>query len=326
MSDPALRPRSRLAPSPTGALHLGNARTFLINWAMARQRNWTLVLRIDDLDGPRIKAGADREAIDILQWLGLHWDEGPYYPSQQSERYSSAWQKLAEQGRIYPCHCTRTQIQAASLSAPQSGQHELRYPGTCRPSRPQVIDCRQVDRAASAWRLRVPDADVAYADERLGKLATNVQSEVGDFLIFTKQSQPSYQLSVVCDDAAERITHVVRGDDLLTSTARQRLLYDALGIHEVPRYWHLPLIIGSDGRRLAKRHGDSRLTTYRSAGVRAERIIGLLAEWSGLGDRREMSAGEFAERFEIENLPSAPIIFTDADERWLTAARATDCE
>lgn len=312
-------PRTRLAPSPTGALHLGNARTFLINWAMARQRGWTIVLRIDDLDGPRIKADADREAIDILQWLGVDWDEGPYYPSREADRYDQAWQALAKKGQIYPCHCTRTQIQAASLSAPQSGQHELRYPGTCRPAQRTPIPIEQTNRDASAWRIRVPDCDLTYEDARLGKLATNVQSEVGDFLVFTKQAQPAYQLSVVCDDAAEQITHVVRGDDLLTSTARQSLIYQALGIGNVPHYWHLPLVIGEDGRRLAKRHGDSRLVTYRSTGASAQRIIGLLAEWSGLGPRREMSAGEFADRFSIEHLPSAPVIYTGADERWLTS-------
>ena len=144
--------RTRLAPSPTGALHLGNARTFLVNWALARQRGWEIVLRIDDLDGPRVKPGADTLAIDIMRWLGMDWDEGPYYQRSDLGRYEAALADLAERGLIYPCRCTRSQIQAASLSAPHAGQHELRYPGTCRPARPIAADASLLGQADVAWR------------------------------------------------------------------------------------------------------------------------------------------------------------------------------
>jgi len=314
---PSPTPTTRLAPSPTGALHLGNARTFLLNWAMARRFGWRIVLRIDDLDGPRIKAGADRDAIDILDWLGIDYDEGPFYQTQSLDRYAHAWRQLAARGLVYPCHCTRTQIQAASLSAPQQGDHELRYPGTCRPANPLAVDVDSVAIASAAWRVRVPDAPVEFVDELRGAQRGQVWQEVGDFLVFTRQGTPAYQLAVVCDDDAQGITHVVRGDDLLASTARQRILQDMLGIDRRPLYWHFPLVIGSDGRRLAKRHGDSRVSSYRAAGVPATRIIGLLAEWSGLGPRQEMDAREFARRLDPASVPRTPVVFTAADDAWL---------
>lgn len=309
--------RTRLAPSPTGALHLGNARTFLVNWALARQRDWRIVLRIDDLDGPRVKAGADVEAIEMLEWLGLDWDEGPYYQTAATERYRAALERLAARGAIYPCRCTRTQIQAAALSAPHAGDHELRYPGTCRPVTPLTQIFPPASDMSLAWRLRVPTATLHFDDELAGPQSSNPAADVGDFLVSTKQAIASYQLAVVVDDAAQTIDAVVRGDDLLSSTFRQGLLYDVLELGPRPKYWHLPLVVGTDGRRLAKRHGDSRLLHYRRAGVAPQRILGLLAEWCGLGPRRELTIAEFLARFDCQRLADHPIVFTPADDAWL---------
>ncbi|MEX2169470.1 MAG: tRNA glutamyl-Q(34) synthetase GluQRS [Pirellulales bacterium] len=319
-------PRTRLAPSPTGALHLGNARTFLVNWALARQRGWEILLRIDDLDGPRIKRDAAAEAIDILQWLGIDWDEGPVYQTADLAPYRAALASLAARGLAYPCHCTRSQILAASLSAPHEGEHELRYPGTCRPAfnPPPPYSGEGLGEGAlndptCAWRFRVPDGPIEFNDDFAGPQSHDVDATVGDFLIATKGDLPSYQLAVVVDDARQGITHIVRGDDLLTSTPRQLLLYRALNLGPPPSYLHLPLVKGPDGRRLAKRHGDTRLAHYRDCGVKPERIIGLLAEWSGLGPRREMTSREFAERFELERLPREAVIFTTENDSWLIA-------
>jgi glutamyl-tRNA synthetase len=303
-------PRTRLAPSPTGALHLGNARTFLVNWAMARQQGWDVVLRIEDLDGPRVKPEASAEAIDILQWLGLDWDEGPLYQRQDLEPYHDALDQLAQQGDTYPCTCTRREIELAALSAPHADDHELRYPGTCRtradppPNEP------------AARRLRVRDGITSFHDHFTGPHQHNIQATTGDFLVATKEDLPSYQLAVVIDDARQQIDRVIRGDDLLASTHRQMLLQERLGLAP-PEYWHLPLVVGPDCRRLAKRHGDSRITHYRAHGVRSERIIGLLAEWSGFGPRRDTTAAEFLERFDINRLPKTPIVFTTTDDAWL---------
>lgn len=319
--------RTRLAPSPTGALHLGNARTFLVNWALARQRGWQIVLRVEDLDGPRVKPGAAAEAIDLLRWLGLDWDQGPLTQREDLSPYRAALDRLAAQGDVYPCRCTRREIEAAALSAPHGDEHELRYPGTCRPDElPPSLEGRGRGRDSEpsvegggpvAWRLRAPDGATMFEDRVAGIHRHDVQATSGDFLVATKEALPSYQLAVVVDDARQGVDRIVRGDDLLGSTHRQLLLQRRLGLGPPPQYYHLPLVVGPDGRRLAKRHGDSRVSRYRSQGATAERIIGLAAHWSGLGERREMSASHFAQAFDLARLPRGPIALTPADEAWL---------
>jgi len=309
--------RTRLAPSPTGALHLGNARTFLVNWALARQIGWEIVLRIEDLDGPRVKAGAAEQTIDVLKWLGLDWDDGPYYQGRDLTHYEKALEHLAAEGGIYPCTCTRREIEAASLSAPHAENHELRYPGTCRPPQPLSREIASQTHENVAWRLSVPTGPIDFFDGFAGAQSHDVQQTVGDFLVRTKAKLPSYQLAVVVDDARQCIDQVVRSDDLLTSTPRQIMLYQRLQLEAVPTYTHLPLVLGEDGRRLAKRHGDSRLVHYREQGVRTERVVGLLAEWCGLGARQEMSAEEFSRNFDLKRLPPAPCVFQRADHAWL---------
>lgn len=310
-------PRTRLAPSPTGALHLGNARTFLVNWALARQRGWDVALRIEDLDGPRVKLGAAAEAVDVLAWLGLDWDEGPYDQRRDLAPYRAALERLAAQGDIYPCRCTRREIEAASLSAPHGDEHELRYPGTCRPAESTPLPLEAFEDPGAAWRIRVPEGVTIFDDAFAGRHEHNIQATTGDFLVATKEGLPSYQLAVVVDDARQQIDHVVRGDDLLASTHRQRLLQQRLGLAPPAEYMHLPLVVGPDGRRLAKRHGDSRVSQYRTLGVSAERIVGLLAEWCGLGLRREMTIAEFAREFQLERMPRERIVFTESDDAWL---------
>lgn len=305
--------RTRLAPSPTGALHLGNARTFLVNWTLARQHGWQIVLRIEDLDGPRVKAGADAEAIEILKWLGLDWDEGPYYQRHDLMPYEEALARLAAQGDIYPCRCTRREIESAALSAPHADEHELRYPGTCRPSEPTPIDYREQRDSGVAWRIRVPAGTTTHEDGFAGLHAHDAQSTSGDFLVATKEGLPSYQLAVVIDDARQGIDHIVRGDDLLASTHRQQLLRERLGIAVSPEHYHLPLVVGPDRRRLAKRHGDTRLSYYRSQGVPPERILALLAQWCGLEANRASSANEFVRAFNLARVPKHPIVMTPED-------------
>jgi glutamyl-tRNA synthetase len=304
-------PRTRLAPSPTGALHLGNARTFLVNWALARQQGWDIVLRIEDLDGPRVKPEAAAESIDILQWLGLNWDEGPVYQRQDLTPYRAALDRLVTQGDVYPCRCTRREIELAALSAPHADDHDLRYPGACRDRSDVPPD------ETSAWRLRVPAEATTFTDNFAGPHQHDIDAATGDFLVATKDGLPSYQLAVVVDDARQQIDRIVRGDDLLASTHRQLLLQQRLGLTPTPGYWHLPLVVGPDGRRLAKRHGDSRISHYRARGVSAGRLIGLLAEWCGLGPRREMDANEFLNQFDLSAVPKTPIVFTAADDAWL---------
>ncbi|MEZ6096349.1 MAG: tRNA glutamyl-Q(34) synthetase GluQRS [Pirellulaceae bacterium] len=284
-----------MAPSPTGGLHLGNARTFLINWALARQNNWNVALRIDDLDSPRVKAGADKQALEDLAWLGLDWDTQPLYQSSLVEQYDECLQRLASSGSIYPCRCTRSEIAARAASAPNEGDHELRYGGYCRPERRQAFDYRATRGEGIAWRFRVEvdNQPVKFTDEFCGEQSVSVDREVGDFIVANKQSVASYQLAVNVDDDTQGVTSIVRGDDLLTSTARQRLLRDALGMSLETKYWHLPLVQGDDGLRLAKRHCDTRLGQYRDVGVPRERVIGLIAFWSALKSLNQCQPGNF---------------------------------
>jgi glutamyl-tRNA synthetase len=313
---------TRLAPSPTGALHLGNARTFLVNWALARRHGWKVVLRIEDLDSPRTKVGADQQAIADLRWLGIDWDEGPTWQLPDLTRYHEALAQLSAAGLIYPCRCTRSQITAAQ-SAPHGDEHDLRYPGTCRPTAPPPTWRPGDTDPAVAWRLVVDDAEINFTDACAGPQRHNVQQTVGDFIVAAKNGLPAYQLAVVVDDARQGVTQVVRGDDLLTSTPRQILLYRMLGLGPLPTYTHLPLVLGEDGHRLAKRHGDTRIATYRELGVAPQRVVGLLASWSGIAGRKEMSAAEFADIFHIDHLPPQPAVLSGDDEAWLGQATAS---
>lgn len=314
-------PSTRLAPSPTGALHLGNARTFLVNWALARCNGWSIVLRIEDLDTPRNKPGADTDAIETLRWLGLDWDAGPFYQLADLDPYASAMQRLAQAGLVYPCDLTRSEIEAAA-SAPQAGpaSHETRFPPSLRPPLAPL----HFNRRDTNWRFAVPDRIVSFTDDFAGPQSHNPAATIGDFVVWTARAQPAYQLAVVVDDSRQGVTHVVRGDDLLDSAARQILLYESLALGPHPAYTHLPLVVGSDGRRLAKRHGDTRIARYRALGAPPERLIGWLAWSCGLRDSaeaapRSMPLAEFAARFDLSTMPRSQVVFRPEDESWLTA-------
>jgi glutamyl-tRNA synthetase len=334
---------TRLAPSPTGALHLGNARTFLVNWAMARRAGWRVVLRIEDLDGPRVKAGAIDGTIETLRWLGIDWDEGPVVQSADLGPYVGAMRELAGRGRVYPSEVTRGEIEAAA-SAPQEGVRESVFPAELRPevrarefaaqeTSPSGLACGSATSPAQSggggamnWRFVVEPGAVRFDDRFAGAQEFEPAKVVGDFVVWTKRGQPSYQLAVVVDDHRQGVTQVVRGNDLLDSAARQLLLYRALGYSPEPAYTHLPLVRGADGKRLAKRHGDTRLDHYRSRGVRAERVIGLLAWWCGVGGEEgsragspchEMPAAEFAAGFSLDRMSRSDVTFRPEDDAWL---------
>jgi len=280
-------PVGRLAPSPTGALHLGNARTFLAAWLSVRSRGGACLLRIEDLDGPRVKREAVAETLEDLSWLGLDWDGEPMLQSPRIPRYETARMHLEAKGWIYPCVCTRSEI-AAAQSAPQGPKdHGMRYPGTCRGRFADAAQARAETGKDPAWRFRVPEGTVVpFRDRFHGEIEVPVDAEVGDFVVAKRDGQPAYQLAVVVDDADFGIDEVCRGDDLLSSTGRQLLLYEALGARP-PDFLHLPLVVGPDGRRLAKRHGDTRLSWFRRRGVPAAEVCGFLAWTLGLRPTRE---------------------------------------
>ncbi len=273
---PSISPRTRFAPSPTGDLHLGGAWTALASWVVARLGGGVSVLRVEDLDTPRVVTGSQERIEDDLLWLGLAWDEGPAKQSERSSLYERAVERLAASGLVYPCDCSRAEI-ARAASAPHAGQEspETLYPGTCRdrdPSRPM--------RRPPALRFRVTNERVSYEDGIQGPIAQQLDRDVGDFVLKRGDGLFAYQLAVVVDDLAMEITHVVRGADLAPSTPRQIALARALGASG-PVYAHVPLVVGNDGARLEKRTPGGTVRQLRDAGVTAERLVGELA-W-GLG-------------------------------------------
>jgi glutamyl-tRNA synthetase len=301
--------RVRLAPSPTGAQHVGNARTYLIAWLSARSLSGEVALRIEDIDSPRIKPGAAEQALDDLRWLGLGWDGDPVIQTKRLPLYESALEQLKRQERVYPCTCTRSDI-AAAASAPHAEHEGPVYPGTCAGRSAQEAADLVRRGVPFAWRFRVTESP-AFTDRFLGAVHIDLKQTGGDFVVWKSAGTPAYQLAVVVDDAEMGITEVVRGDDLVPSTPRQLLLYQALGLAS-PHFAHVPLVVGPDGRRLAKRHGDTRLATLRAAGWTAERLLGILA-WScrWIEKPEPISARELIRAFRLESIPREPFVWSD---------------
>jgi glutamyl-tRNA synthetase len=293
--------RTRFAPSPTGDLHLGGAWTALASWAVARRAGGALVLRVEDLDPPRVVRGSTERIVDDLRWLGLDWDEGPdvggpFAPYAQSERgtlYEAAIAELARRGLVYACDCSRAEI-ARVASAPHPGEEAV-YPGKCRDAPPGRALKRD-----PALRLRLPDrANESIEDGALGVIAQDVARECGDFVLRRGDGVFAYQLAVVVDDLAMGITDVIRGADLASSTPRQALLARLLG-GAPPRYTHLPLVVATDGARLAKRTGGASVRALRGAGISASTIVGKLAHGLGMtADDGARSAKEALEEWRL---------------------------
>jgi len=278
--------RGRLAPSPTGYLHLGHARTFWIAQQRAQAVGGVLVLRNEDLDAKRFKLEFVGAMLEDLHWFGFEWQEGPdcggpcgpYNQSERHEFYLAAMRKLLAGGFIYPCTCSRSDVRRA-LSAPHQGEDEPVYPGTCREkfspgSGEFAFDPGMAggDSVRRNWRFRVPDGEtIAFADGHCGPQQFVAGRDFGDFVVWRHDGVPAYQLSVVVDDAAMRVTEVVRGADLLQSTARQLLLYRALGA-PAPQFYHCPLMTNERGVRLAKRHDALSLRRLRAEGSSPEQL------------------------------------------------------
>ena len=306
----------RLAPSPTGALHLGNVRTFMVAWLRARQAGGKLILRTEDLDHPKHKAGAAAQAIEDLRWLGFDWDE-EHVQSSRTELYAAAIRKLCDKGLAYPCVCSRRDVEAAQ-SAPHDGD-QLHYPGTCRDRFAAWKDALAYLnhdlqggglQRLPCWRVRVPEGSViSFEDVFAGRYSMDVGARLGDFPLARDENGAGYALAVVVDDADMGVTEVVRGDDLLPATPQQILLYRALRL-QPPDFFHVPLVVGADGRRLAKRHGDTRIAAFRESGMSAEEIVGYLAWTLGIIPNRKPSVLEsLVTDFNPRRIPHKPLIF-----------------
>lgn len=297
--------RGRLAPSPTGALHVGTARTALLAWLAARAAGGTLVLRIEDLDGPRVVPFAAEGIMEDLRWLGIDWDEGPdvsgafgpYLQSERSAHYDRALGQLERAGGLFRCSCTRSELQASS--APH-GEMGPRYAGTCRngplhPGRPCSL------------RFRMDGAE-GFVDRLHG---AQPPAQDDDFIVRRSDGLYAYQLAVVVDDIAMAITEVVRGADLLQSTSWQLALYRALGATP-PAFLHVPLVVGADGKRLAKRHGSTAVAEYRKQGTAPERLIGMLAASLGLVREADpVHPADLVERYDLARLSIQTAVFSE---------------
>lgn len=322
-----MRPRrTRLAPSPTGALHLGNARTFALTWALARNEGWEILLRVEDLDVDRVKPGAADDAVRAIAWLGLEHDGAIEMQSASLEPYLAAMRALAARRQVFRCDRSRKDVRLAA-SAPHVEDGEVRYDPSLRPG----TDAWGFTDAHANHRFRCDPAIERVHDELCGAIAFDPGLEVGDFLVWTKLGVPAYQLAVVVDDARHGITDVVRGDDLLASAARQQFLHRGLRT-AAPRWWHVPLVHAEDGSRLAKRHGSANptsLAALQAAGVGRERALGLLARLSGFVDRREeLSPDDFRALVSADTLRAMvarerdssvgrPALVTSEDLAWL---------
>lgn len=311
------RPVGRLAPSPSGLLHLGHARTFLLAWWSIRSRGGRVLLRIEDLDADRAQPQFVDAILRDLEWLGLDWDGPALVQSSNLEAMRAAIDDLIARGLAYPCVCSRAEIRAMQ-SAPQQGQPEARYPGTCRDRFDSLDQAERRSGRTAGLRFRVADGAITIADEIQGPVTVDVQQEVGDFLIARRDRAPAYQLAVVVDDAGQGVTEVLRGCDLLPSAARQAHLLRALGLAQ-PVWRHAPLVVDALGRRLAKRAADLALAELREAGVDPRQIVHWAARVSGIAAPAGESAAAIAKAFDLRQIPLTPVRLP-ADPRSALAA------
>jgi glutamyl-tRNA synthetase len=303
-------------------LHLGNARSFLLAWLWARSARGRLIMRIEDIDRPRCKPELRDAALSELAWLGLDWDAGPhagdpvgdYDQSTRTELYRSHLHRLAAAGLAYPCTCTRKDIEQAS-SAPHADEGAV-YPGTCRGRWKSFEHAKQESGITPAWRFLF-EGKWDFHDEVQGDPSIDA-STLGDFVLWRRDDLPSYQLAVTVDDAAQGVTQVLRGRDLVTSTFRQLALYQALGLRTPKQWAHVPFVQDEQGRRMAKRDGAMALAHLRETGVDPMRIVGLLAWSAGLVDELQPATPrEFVRGFDVQRIRRHDFVVTRAELVWL---------
>jgi nondiscriminating glutamyl-tRNA synthetase len=321
----------RFAPSPTGFLHVGGARTAIFNWLYARHTRGTFVLRIEDTDVERSTRESEASLLDDLRWLGLDWDEGPgadrgagpYRQSQRLDMYRSAAASLTDRGAAYPCFCTDEQLQRKRESALREGRSP-HYDGTCRSLTPQQVDRNRSAGIPEVVRFRVPDEVVVFDDLVRGRVSLDTDM-VGDFVITRSNGLPTYNFAAAHDDHAMRITHVLRGEEHLANTLRQILIYRAIGANP-PVFAHLPLILAEDRSKLSKRHGASSVDDLRRRGFLPGAVVNYLAllGWSHPDEREKLSADELVEAFTIDRINKSPAVYDPKKLTWLNGLYIRD--
>jgi glutamyl-tRNA synthetase len=313
-------PRVRFAPSPTGYLHVGGARTALFNWLFARHFGGTLILRIEDTDLERSTAEMVDGILQGMQWLGINWDEGPYYQTQRTDLYRAAAAKLIESGAAYYCFCSKDELERRRAKAAEEGRPP-RYEGTCRKLNAAEASRRRSACEAAAVRFAIPEGGSTSFDDAVFGKVEFANSELEDFVLLRSDGSPTYHLSVVADDIDLKITHIIRGADHISNTPKQALLYQALDA-TMPVFAHVPLILGPDKTRLSKRHGATSVTSYRDEGIVPEAFRNFLAllGWSPpegtpeiLGDK------ELVRRFGLEGISRSNAVFDRTKLDWFNA-------
>jgi nondiscriminating glutamyl-tRNA synthetase len=320
------RPRVRFAPSPTGYLHVGGARTALFNWLFARRHGGTFVLRIEDTDAERSSDEMVSGILESMRWLGLEWDEGPgiggphapYFQTQRFERHKEAAQRLLAAGFAYKCYCPPELLKEKRDAAERAGGG-WKYDRTCLAVSAEEQQRLEISGVQPAIRFKVPPGKTTYIDHVRGRIEVDHQ-EVEDFVILRSSGLPIYHLSVVADDIDMGITHVIRGDDHISNTPKHILLWKAFGRHP-PEFAHVPLILGTDKKKLSKRHGITSVTEYERLGYLPDAMVNFLAllGWSPGGDREVMSRAELIESFSLEGISGGAAVFDPEKLDWFNA-------
>ncbi len=310
--------RTRFAPSPTGFLHVGGARTALFSWLYARHCGGKFILRIEDTDQVRSTEESTKAILDALTWLGLHWDEGPFFQAQHVDIHRQMVQRLLDEGKAYCCVCTPEELEDKRKKALAEGR-KPKYDGTCR-------DKKLPGSANTVVRFRCPDTGVTVVNDLIKGLITFNNEELDDLVIERSDGYPTYNFAVVVDDAQMEMTHVIRGDDHLNNTPRQILLYEALG-YKVPQFAHVSMIMGSDKARLSKRHGATSVMAYKEMGYLPEAVVNYLVRlgWS-YGDQEIFSFDELISTFTLESVGKSAAVFNPEKLLWLNQHYIKECE
>ncbi len=309
-------PRVRFAPSPTGYLHVGGARTALFNWLYARHSGGTMVLRIEDTDRERSTESHTKVILDGLTWLGIGWDEGPCFQGEYGPRHKTDAERLLAEGKAYRCFCTRAELDAQRAAAEAAGT-AFRYDRRCLRLPPAEIDRRVAAGDPFTIRFLLEDAEIAWDDAVHGRIAFQGR-DLDDFVILRSDESAIYNLAVVSDDIAMDISHVIRGDDHISNTPKQIALYRALG-HETPVFAHVPMILGSDGKKLSKRHGATAVGDYQDQGILPAAMRNFLAllGWSPGGDREIVPEAEMIALFTLEGIQKKAAVFDTTKLEWM---------
>lgn len=319
--------RVRFAPSPTGKLHVGGARTAIDNWAFARSHGGTFVLRIEDTDPERSTEENVQVILNAMKWLGLTWDEGPevggdygpYFQTQRFDTYREALERLKERGAVYPCFCTKEQLDAKREQAEKTEGGYAGYDRTCRDLDPAEAQARIDAGEPHVWRLKVPldHGPIEFTDAVYGEMSFPAEV-MDDMIVVRSDGTPTYNFAVVCDDANMQITHVIRGDDHLSNTPRQILIYEALG-YDVPTFAHLSMILGPDGKKLSKRHGAASVEEFADRGFLPDTMVNFLAllGWSLDGETTLISRDVLCEEFSLDRVTKKDAIFDETKLEWM---------